>query len=242
MTAINIFYCKEFEVIQDKNAMKVNSDGMLLGAWAHGSQANKILDIGTGTGIIALMLAQRYPAAEIHGIEIDNESALEAAKNFVNSPWAERLTVIHDAIQNYARIADEKYDLIVSNPPFFSGGTHTSNANKTQVRHTVKLPHGDLLIAVHKLLAPKGRFEVILPYLEGERLIDLAGRYDLFELEATELKPSLDKPIERLLISMGRKKDQKTNRKTLIMYDQTQDPKKYNKEYIDLTKEFYLKY
>lgn len=242
MNADHIFRCKEFQVIQEKNVMKVNSDGMLLGAWANGDNASKMLDIGTGTGIIALMLAQRYPEAEVHGIEIDETSAAEAKTNFQNSPWSNRMTLIEDAIQNYARITDEKYDLIVSNPPFFTGGTHSSNTNKSQVRHTIKLSHGDLLIAVHRLLSQEGRFEVILPYLEGERLIDMAKRYDLFEIEVTELQPSKDKPIERLLISMGRKSEAKADRKSLIMYEETKPHKKYSKEYIELTKGFYLKF
>ena len=240
MNQENVFRCKRFQIVQDRNVMKVNSDGMLLGAWSDVSDRNKVLDIGTGTGVIALMIAQRNPLSIIDGIEIHEDSAVEAAENFASSDWADRLTCIHDSLQSFSGTTNEKYDLIVSNPPFFSGGTFSVNENKNNVRHTTKLSHGDLLIAVSRLLTDNGRFDVILPYIEGERLIDMARRYDLKEYKVTQLRPSKEKPIERLLISLSR--DQVTfEREELIMYDNV-ITHEYSAAYKSITKDFYLKF
>lgn len=238
MTKEEVFTCKEFKVIQSKSVMKVNSDGMLLGAWSDVSQAIRILDIGTGTGIIALMLAQRTQNSIIDGIEIDLESAEEAQVNFKTSMWRERLNCIHGSIQEYSSGSKWKYDLIVSNPPFFSGGTFSANENKNNVRHTIKLSHGDLLIGVSRLLSQKGRFDLVLPYMEGERFIDLSQRYNLFPIKVTEMRPKLEKPIERLLISLTKEKTS-VIRDELIMYADTDV---YTDEYKNLTKDFYLKF
>jgi tRNA1Val (adenine37-N6)-methyltransferase len=238
MTKEEVFTCKEFKVLQSKSVMKVNSDGMLLGAWSDVSEATRILDIGTGTGIIALMLAQRTKNAIIDGIEIDVDSAEEARVNFKTSMWRERLNSIHGSIQEYSSASERKYDLIVSNPPFFSGGTFSENENKNNVRHTIKLSHGDLLIGVTRLLTQKGRFDLVLPYMEGERLIDLAQRYNLFPVRVTEMRPKVEKSIERLLISLAKEKIM-VNREELIMYKETDV---YTEDYKNLTKDFYLKF
>ena len=240
MNQANIFRCKQFQVVQAVNVMKVNSDGMLLGAWANVDDHKYILDIGTGTGIIALMLAQRTKDSIIHGVEIDAAAAIEAGNNFSNSIWSDRMESIQMAIQDYSSLCNIKYDKIVSNPPFFSGGTFSGNENKNNVRHTTKLSHGDLLISVSKLLAQNGQFDIILPYLEGERFIELASRYDLFERRVTNLRPRKDKPIERLLISLGRK-NQDSPRDDLIMYDSKENGH-YSEAYKNITKDFYLKF
>ena len=149
--------------------MKVGTDGVLLGAWAAVKQAQHILDIGTGTGLIAIMLGQRNAKAIIHGVEIDEIAFAQAYGNMDAAPWNDRLKAIHSSIQEFAKTQERKYDHIVRNPPFFSGGTFSNNQDRNSVRHTVKLPHGDLLNAVQKLLSVDGRFSVILPYIE-ERL------------------------------------------------------------------------
>lgn len=197
----NTFYFKQFKVCQDQCAMKIGTDGVLLGAWAEVAAASRILDIGTGTGLIALMIGQRTQDAYIDALEIDRIACAQAQLNIEASPWADRVTAIHASVQDYAPIAPLQYDLILSNPPFFSGGTFSNNQHRNQVRHTVKLPHGDLLHAVQRLLKPEGgRFCVVLPFLEGLRFKELARNYHLYASRVTEVHSKADKPIERLLM------------------------------------------
>jgi tRNA1Val (adenine37-N6)-methyltransferase len=166
------FTFKQFKIYQDRCAMKVGTDGVLLGAWVRIQDAQKMLDVGTGTGVIAIMLAQRAAHTEgvaVHAVEIDEAALAQAQENMAASPFNYCLAGFHDSIQDFAKKSADKYDLIVSNPPFFTGGTLSSSADVSQVRHTVKLPHGDLLNATRELLAKNGRFAVVLPLIEGLR-------------------------------------------------------------------------
>ena len=186
--------------------MKVGTDGVLLGAWADTQEANSVLDIGTGTGVIAIMLAQRCQAKQIVGVEIDEQSFVQASQNMDAAPWKDRLEAVHAPIQDYSKIYNADFDLIVSNPPFFSGGTFSKDQDRTSVRHTVKLPHGDLLRAVQRLLNPNGRFCVILPYIEGLRFQELAENYMLYPTKKMEVRGRAGKPIERILLQFEKQK------------------------------------
>ena len=231
------FQFKQFAVEQDQCAMKVGTDGVLLGAWADVSGANKILDIGTGTGVIAIMLAQRNQKAIVHGVEIDELACRQAHENMAVSPFAERLTAIEEPVQTYAKFSEHTYDLIVSNPPFFSGGTFSEDQNRNDVRHTIKLPNGDLLQAARKLLADDGKFCVILPFLEGLRFQELATRYNLYCTKTTEVLPTKSKNVERLLLQFElESKDMITD--SLVIQEGGRN--EFTKEYIELTKAFYL--
>ena len=218
--------------------MKVGTDGVLLGAWADTGRVRKALDIGTGTGVIALMLAQRAPEAAVHAVEIDRDSYAQAYENARRSPWAARLQVHHSAIQDYAAHRNAEYDLILSNPPFFSGGTFSHNQDRNSVRHTVKLPHGDLLSAVRSLLGPQGRFSVVLPYIEGLRFQELAQSYRLYCRRVLEVKPRPQKPIERLLLEFERGEG-KVQKEQLVI--QEADSDEWTETYKALTRDFYLK-
>ncbi|HQV67395.1 MAG TPA: methyltransferase [Saprospiraceae bacterium] len=235
----DVFKLKQFDVRQDKCAMKVNTDGLILGAWSDISGKKRSLDIGAGTGIIALMLAQRNLKLESHAIEVDDQAFEQCTQNIRNSPFSDRLTCIHDSIQSYAADAQVKYDLIVSNPPFFSGGTFSLNENKANVRHTIKLSHVDLLRAVKNLLNDNGHFDVILPYLEGLRFIEMASMYDLGCVRIVEVRPRAEKNIERLLIRFEKKYDGLAQTESLVIHksDQVND---YTDEMIAMTREFYL--
>ena len=235
----DIFRLKQFDIRQDKCAMKVNTDGLILGSWSDISGKKRSLDIGAGTGIIALMLAQRNLELESHAIEVDDQAFEQCAQNISNSPFSDRLTCIHDSIQSYAANAEVKYDLIVSNPPFFSGGTFSLNENKANVRHTIKLSHADLLRAVKNLLSDNGHFDVILPYLEGLRFIEMAAMYDLGCVEMVEIYPRAEKGIERLLIRFGKKFDGTPLTKSLIIHKSNQ-ANDYTDEMIAMTRAFYL--
>ncbi|MBK8700008.1 MAG: methyltransferase [Saprospiraceae bacterium] len=232
----NTFKFKQFVIKQDNCTMKVNTDGVLLGAWADPSGASNVLDIGTGTGVIALMMAQKEPSAKITGIEIDESSSLEAMENVSNSKFADRVEIIQRSIQDYAKNNKKQFDLIISNPPFFTGGTFSANENKANVRHTIKLPHGDLLIAVNTLLHPEGNFALILPYIEGLRFIELAERSKLHLSKLTEVRHHSDKPVERLLILLQKRKENVKHEELLIM---DEDLQSYTQQFISLTRDFY---
>ena len=217
--------------------MKIGTDGVLLGAWADTAAAGSALDIGTGTGVIAIMLAQRTRQARIKGVEIDRDSYQQARENMGRSPWSQRLEAIHSAVQDFARTSGERFDLIVSNPPFFSGGTFSNNHDRNQVRHTIKMPHGDLLAAVRTLLAPEGKFGLILPLIEGLRFVELAESYHLYCVRQTEVKPKESKPVERLLLQFSRKPATMI-RDSLIIQEESGE---WTKAYRQLTGAFYLK-
>lgn len=231
------FLFKQFAIHQDRCAMKVGTDGVLLGAWADVEGAGSALDIGTGSGIIAIMLGQRNPNLKIHGVEIDQEAFEQAKDNMLNAPWADRLEVFHTSIQDFAKTEPGQYDLIVSNPPFFTGGTFSSNQDKTSVRHTVKLPHGDLLTAARSLLKETGKFCVILPFIEGLRFQELAESYKLHCTKIMEVQPKKDKPIERLLMQFEKSRKPPTRESLIIQHDVVNE---WTEAYIALTGAFYL--
>lgn len=232
------FHFKQFVIHQDRCAMKVGTDGVLLGAWADVTGVHKALDIGAGTGVIAIMLGQRTESAEIHAVEIDKDSFTQAQENMAAAPWGERLQVLHVSIQEYLRSAKDRYDLIVSNPPFFSGGTFSNNQDRNSVRHTVKLPHGDLLTAARTLLKEEGRFCVILPFLEGLRFEELARSYKLYCTRKMEVRPKADKAIERLLLEFERREKEQSKEMLVIQKEKRNN---WTEDYIALTGDFYLK-
>jgi tRNA1Val (adenine37-N6)-methyltransferase len=232
------FRFKQFTIGQDRCSMKVGTDGVLLGAWARVEHVENILDIGTGSGLIAIMLAQRSEAASIHGVEVDQPSCEQARENMLGSPWAERLDTYHMAIQDFAVTTDIRYDLIVSNPPFFTGGNLSYNQDRNSVRHTIKLPHQDLLSAVRKLLRHEGRLALILPYLEGLRFCELAATYQLYCQRMTEVLPKADRPVERLLLEFSKSKQQPTVDQLVL---RETDGDQWTAAYQALTRAFYLK-
>lgn len=232
------FKFKQFEIRQDKCSMKIGTDGVLLGAWVDVEGAEHILDIGTGSGVIGIMLGQRNTYAHIHGVEIDELSFEQTQENMAKCPWADRLSAFHTSVQDFAKARKGPYDLIVSNPPFFSGGTFSFKQDRNSVRHTVKLPHGDLLSAVRTLLSEKGRFALVLPLIEGLRFKELAERYSLYCHRITEVKPKVEKPIERLLMEFGRAPKDLKKDELIIQYEGRNE---WTEEYIALTKAFYLK-
>lgn len=235
--AVQPFKFKQFTIHQDRCPMKVGTDGVLLGAWAEVGEARHILDIGTGTGVIAIMLGQRNPNANIHGVEIDELAYGQALENMNAAPWNDRLRAIHSSVQAFADKQGLKYDHIVSNPPFFSGGTFSNNQDRNSVRHTVKLPHGDLLVAVRKLLAEDGRFSVILPFIEGLRFQELAKTYQFYCNRMTEVRPKADKRVERLLLEFERK-DKELRKDDLVIQKEKRND--WTVAYRTLTSSFYL--
>lgn len=237
------FTFKQFKVEQDCCAMKVGTDGVLLGAWADVTNAPKILDIGSGTGIIALMMAQRTENQDtsgkivVHAVEIDDAAFTQSKDNMSQSPFAMRLTVFHSSIQDFAKASDIKYDLVVSNPPFFSGGTFSSNQDKTNVRHTVKLSHGDLLQSTRQLLNKNGKFCLILPLIEGMRFIEIARTYGFYTTKITEVHTLANKGIERLMLQL--ELNEKPLVKDKLIIQNSDERNDYTEGYKNLTKDFY---
>lgn len=228
-----IFKFKQFDIRQKGSLMKVGTDSILLGAWAKAGQSKHILDIGTGTGVIALMLAQRYPKAHIDAVEIDETSALEAKENARHSPFAERVNVVHTSIQKFAENTVRQYDLVVSNPPFFNTGMARNAA-----RHTMSLSHEELLFFAKKLLAKDGHFCVILPLVEGEQCIETVKHHGLYLNRKTNVKPKSDKPIERLILRFSN--TEKTIIEDVLIIEKDSRERAYTDAYKALTSDFYL--
>lgn len=233
-----IFKFKQFQISQERSAMKVGTDGVLLGAWVQVDQAEKILDIGAGTGVIAIMLAQRHPTATVTGIEIDTVASEEAILNMSNCLWHDRLSLVNQPLQDFCQQTSEKFDLLVSNPPFFTGGVLSDSQDKANVRHTVKLSHNDLLRCARSLMHRDSRIAVILPYLEGLRFIELSDTFGFYPLRITEVYPKEDKGVERLLIELALKKPQNIEQSRIVIQKEARND--WTTEYRALLKEFYL--
>jgi tRNA1Val (adenine37-N6)-methyltransferase len=233
------FAFKQFIIHQDKCAMKVGTDAVLLGAWAKTYGVRRALDIGTGTGVIALMLAQKC-GATIDAIEIDEQTAEEAKENVKKSPWADRVHVQHISVQDFEKMHDEKYDLIVSNPPYFSDAQPTTEESRTKARHTILLPFGDLIHAANKLLSKEGKFYVILPTKEGEQFREMAEAKGLHLRRITRVKTTPEKTEKRLLMQFGFTAKPQVSESILIIEKDNLNAQHYTDEYKELTKEYYL--
>ncbi len=201
------FRFKRFSIHQTGVAHPLGTDTVLLGAWAAVEGAGLILDIGTGTGAVALMLAQRSegnPQSRIVAVEPHQGSFLCAVDNFKHSPWAERLVGVRDTIQGYAHKTSNRFNLIATNPPFFSDTIVPPDPGRRSARHTAGLPPGELLAAVNQLLAPNGRFCAILPPLEGQRLCEFGAQMGLYCTKRMVVYPRPGKPAERWLLQLER--------------------------------------
>lgn len=236
-----MFHFKQFTVTHDRCAMKVGTDGVLLGVWADCISANHILDIGTGTGLIALILAQRNPtAAVIDAVEIDAAAADQARYNVAQSKWHDRITVHHTAIQNFEPIHGKYYDLIVSNPPFFQAALRSPNEQRNVARHAITLPFDSLLLYVARLLKPNGSFSIILPYEQTDSFLQLAALQLLYAHRHTQVAAYPHQKNKRVLMTLKfGAPHTRISTETLYLY-RHKDTKEYSVEYQQLTNEFYL--
>ncbi len=232
------FKFKEFTLHQDRCAMKVGTDGVLLGAWVPvDNSIDSILDIGTGTGVIALMLAQRSNATIIDALEIDADAYEQSVENFEASLWGDRLFCYHASFQEFMTEIDDQYDLLISNPPFYTDDHKTLDKKRDMARFEDALPFEHLLVGASKLLSDQGKFSVIVPYREEERIIDLASQVTLFPQKITRVKGTDTSEIKRSLLLFNREHE-KPEIDELIIENARHE---YTKGYIDLTKDFYLK-
>jgi tRNA1Val (adenine37-N6)-methyltransferase len=230
------FHFKQFSVRHDRSTMKVGTDGVLLGAWVRVDDYKKILDIGTGSGVIALMLAQRTSAdVYIDAVEVEEEDAKQAKENVDQSPWPQRIVVHHQAIQHFHPAA--KYNLIVSNPPYFNNSQKPPNEKRGQARHTTTLSYANLLKQVVLLLEDQGKLAMILPFTEGLEFITLARTHGLHCIRKTAFRTRKEKPIERWLLEFSTSNNGLIEDEILLYHDGLN----WSDDYIRLTRDFYLK-
>lgn len=233
---MNSFQFKQFTIRQNNTAMKVGTDGVLLGAWSTVKEGN-ILDIGTGTGLMALMLAQRTKTAKIDAVELESEAYQQVVDNITNCSWSNRIKAHHSSIQHF--YPKQKYDVIVSNPPFFIDSTKAAKSERNNSRHTDELSFIDLINTVTRLLNPTGIFSLILPITEASYFLKIANEQHLYLNKECIVKPNFVKPAKRILMEFSFIKST-TLKESLIIETETRH--EYTKEYISLTKDFYLKF
>jgi tRNA1Val (adenine37-N6)-methyltransferase len=234
-----MFSFKKFSVQQDKTAMKVGTDGVLLGAWTPiNHNPNTILDIGAGTGLIALMLAQRTSAQQIDALEIDEDAYEQATDNFENSPWSDRLFCFHAGLDEFVEEPEDEYDLIVCNPPFYSEDYKTNSEQRDLARFQDAMPFEELIEAADLLLSENGIFSVIIPYKEEEKFIALAILAELYPLKITRVKGTSTSETKRSLLAFSRAKITPIPTDSLVIETSRHN---YTAAYTALTKDFYLK-
>ncbi len=231
----DIFCFKQFSVKHNRCAHKVGTDAVLLGAWVDVNDANRILDIGTGSAVIALMMAQRSALhAHIDAIDISINDCEQAKENVATSPWPNKVEINNIALQKFE---SDSYDLIVSNPPFFIDSAKPPAEERIRARHTESLPPEELLINAKRLITPQGKFCLILPVTEALSFITLAKSSGWHCTRLCEFRTREAKPVERLLFQL-QLNDQKFKNELLILYEYDEE---WTTDYKNLTHDFYLK-
>jgi len=231
------FLFKQFNIDDDLSAMKVGTDAIILGAWASVDDIKTILDVGTGSGIIALMVAQRSQAI-IDALDIDKESIKQAKENFRSSPWPDRLNAIYASLFDYSNNRIDKYDAILSNPPYFLNALKPNSGKRTLARHSDQDSSELFIKSVAQLLSPDGKFSVINPIPEGDLLHEYALKKGLYCNRRTMVIPREDIKANRVLLEFGFEEKTKLE-DTLIIYDSNN---KYTSSFKKLTRDFYLNF
>ena len=237
------FTFKQFTVNQDRCAMKIGTDGVLLGAWTPLiNNPFNALDIGAGTGILSLMLAQRSNAAPnnvgiIDAIEIDEDAYEQCVENFEASPWGDKLFCFHAGLDEFVDEPEDEYDLIISNPPFYTDDYKSDNSSRDLARFEDALPFVELIEAAALLLSDNGIFSVIIPNKEEERFVTMCKELDLFPLKITRVKGTPTTEIKRSLLAFCKMEQTPLIDELVIEISRHN----YTPEYIELTKDFYLK-
>lgn len=230
------FRFKEFTINQEKSAFKVGTDGVLMGAYADTANSGCILDVGTGTGLIALMMAQRCEA-EIVAIEPDHDSFIQACENIEGSRWSDRIKVIETTFQNFNDA--RKFDLIVTNPPYFSDSVRNPDSRKAAARHDDMLSSDDILKNSCRLLSEHGKLQLIMPYPEGNVFIAEAAGYGLYCIDIMKIRPLPTSEVRRLILTFSREKVKPAEKFLTIERGKRHD---FTDEYKSLTGKYYLKF
>lgn len=233
------FAFKQFVIHQDKCAMKVGTDAVLLGAWVFPNGSKQILDIGTGTGVVALMLAQKTEA-HIDAIDIDENAFVQATQNVGKSKFSNQVTVVHVSLQEFAKNSTKKYNLIVTNPPYFEQSLKSSDEQRSFARHADVLPFEELIDGVKKLLDVKGKFCVILPTLEAEKFRDLANKKGLFLSKLLRVKSKVSKDTDKRHLMQFEFTPTEFSEQTIAI--ELEERHQYTDDYKELTKDYYLNF
>lgn len=233
------FQFKQFRIEQHRSAMKVGMDGVLIGAWADVSSAGSILDVGAGTGLIALMAAQRRPGASVEAIEIDSEAYEECLCNVKQSPWPDRVKVTLSSFQEFVESSGQRYDLIISNPPYFTNGLKAPKSSRSQARHDDSLPLEELIAGIARLLSPHGKAALILPVENLSELKKRVSMNGLFFSRICHVKPNPQKPVFRVMVEITSNECLCREEELMIEYEKHFD---YTPQYRALTRDFYLKF
>jgi len=235
----NVFKFKQFSINQTDAPFKVGTDGVLLGAWC-GKElqgATSILDIGTGTGLIALMLAQRFTSSKVEGLEINDSAGYVANNNFHDSPWKKRLTLFNTSLQNFQ--SKKQYDLIVCNPPFFIDSLKSGNSDKDTARHTIDLNLNSILHFATINLAILGVLSLVIPFDQKEELLKLASNFKLNLSQFCAIYPTPTSKPKRILVEFKKEKCSSKSEELII---EEFGRHQYSEAYKELTRDFYLKF
>jgi len=238
---MNHFELKQFTIKQDRCAFKVGTDSVLLGAWAKPENAQNVLDIGTGSGILALMMAQKTDLdTMITAIDLDEGAVAQATENAIQSPWHSRINVIHSKLQDFALLPQQNFDFIISNPPYFTTKTLSADPKLAQARNTIHLSFHELAHGVSKLLTANGTFSMVLPVSEAADFKAIALWHDLQLQHRCRVFSRPGAQYEkRHLMKFGRKYEP-TIETSIIIEDGPRH--QYTEEYKNLTRDFYLKF
>lgn len=233
-----MFTFKQFQIDDTGCGMPVSTDGILLGAWTEVPDNGHLLDIGCGSGLLSLMLAQRYKALNIYSLDIDHKAIQATKKNVANSLWAERISIVQDDILNWAyRQESASFSSIVCNPPYFTSGRLARNQSRAIARHTEHLDFSSLMQVTSYLLNEEGLASFILPFKEAQQCIAFAKEQMLFLQRVCEVKATDRKPVSRLLFTLGKQSVDSVSVQELTIRTNG----KYTDEYVFITRDFYLK-
>jgi|ERR1043165_282998 tRNA1Val (adenine37-N6)-methyltransferase len=231
-----MFRFKQFAVAHDKCALKVNTDGVLLGAWANADGARTILDIGTGTGVIALMMAQKNKQAIIDALDIDREAYWQAKENFENSAWSGRLNGVLSSLQTFNTA--KRYDVIISNPPYFVDDLKTANEQKNLAKHSTGLSYAELIDGISYLLSDNGKAYLVIPVFNFQLVREIAEKRSLYVNKVARVIAVKGKPPYLSLLELNWKKREYSDSVIEIQDDKGE----FTEQYRELTKDFYLKF
>jgi tRNA1Val (adenine37-N6)-methyltransferase len=243
------FQFKQFRIEQDLCAMKVSTDACIQGAWASSwlqqhcyNSDVKILDIGTGTGLLSLMLLQLHPGSSVDAIEVNEDAFLQANKNFSSSPWTDKLAVYHNSLNEYvAKMGNapknKQYDFIICNPPFFHNHLQAQQKARNDARHSISLSKDDLARAVSSLLDEQGLFCVMYPCTEWNDWLQVSKDHGLYALSTIEVRPRVTTKPNRVIGLFSKKNNQPSETETLVIYEEN---KNYTEQFKALLQPYYL--
>ncbi len=235
------FQFKQFTIYHHGSAMKVGTDSVLLGAWAGIGRSENLraLDIGTGSGILAIMLAQRFPQLQIDAVEVDEQAYLQAVENVAKCPWSDRIRLHNESFQSFADKHSNGYDLLISNPPYFIQSLESPCEKRSMARHTASLSQEELIAGALKAMRANAVFALVLPVAEGISFIETAEKQGLYCNKRLSVKPDAAKPVKRWLMEFSHTKTAIEESELCIDSGVRHE---YSEEYKALTKEFYLKF